>query len=267
MNKAFTTYEYLTLYLIDSDVRPACLFFDSEYTNQLEENIKRYFPKLQIYHDSFFGYFVSKNKLKINNNSNSDDIGKILGYPQDSIPYTEIDHNKDVISTHINITMSNNQQISLLDMCSQNSVFDNMTDIMYNMKNKLLLPECIYYNQIININVKEDIHHSIDYYCKKLVKKEELSEDDIYNIYNNIWNIYGDTISNFNYDLKNDMHIGIIITLLLYCKNNPIEQFYGPNYGKCNITKKIIEINKNFSDDIFYYHLFGQEKSQKLKES
>jgi len=250
MEKAFSVYEYLTLYLVDSDARPSCLFFDSDYTKELEDNIKQYFPKLQIYHDSFFGYFISKNKLQLNSNSDSNDIGKILGYPQDSIPYTEIDHNKDVYGTHIILTMSNNQEISILDVKTQNSVAEQMIDIMNKMAEKLLSIDCIYCNKIKCINIKEDISHPIDYYCAKLLKKEELTEDDIYNIKNTIGNDFYDKLFDFNYDFKNDMHIGIIISLLLFCKNNPIEQFYGPYYGKCNITKKMIEINNNFAKDI-----------------
>jgi len=250
MEKAFSVYEYLTLYLVDSDARPSCLFFDSDYTKELEDNIKQYFPKLQIYHDSFFGYFISKNKLQLNSNSDSNDIGKILGYPQDSIPYTKINHNEDVYGTHIIITMIDNQQISLLDVKTQNSVVEQMIDIMNKMAEKLLSIDCIYCDKIKCINIKEDISHPIDYYCAKLLKKEELTEDDIYNIYNQIWNEFGDKLSEFNYDLKNDLHIGIIISLLLYCKNNPKEQFYGPYYGRCNITKKMIEINNNFAKDI-----------------
>lgn len=250
MDKAFTEYQYLTLYLVDKDIRPACLFFDSEFSKQLEENIKRYFPKLQIHYDSFFGYFISKNELNINSNSDSNDIGKILGYPNDGIPYTEIDHNKDVYGAHIIITLKDNQQISLLDVKTQNSVVEQMINIMKKMVDKLLSNECIYCDKIIYIHVNEDISHSNDYYCTKLLKKEELTDDDIFNIYNKIWNEFGDKLSEFNYNLKNDLHIGIIISLLLYCKNNPKEQFYGPYYGKCNITKKMIEINNNFANDI-----------------
>jgi hypothetical protein len=55
--------------------------------------------------------------------------------------------------------------------------------------------------------------------------KDDLSDDDISNIYNQIWNEFGDKLSEFNYDFKNDLHIGIIISLLLYCKNDPKKQF------------------------------------------
>lgn len=44
MEKAFSLYEYFTLYLVDKDIRPACLFFDSDYTDTLNTNIKKYFP-------------------------------------------------------------------------------------------------------------------------------------------------------------------------------------------------------------------------------
>lgn len=250
MDKAFTEYQYLTLYLVESDVRPACLFFDSEFSKQLEENIKRYFPKLQIHYDSFFGYFISKSKLNINSNSDSNDIGKILGYPTDETPYTQIDHNKDVYGSHIIITLIDNQQISLLDVTTQNSVSEQMINIMKKMSAKLLLPECIYCDKIIYIHVNEDIIHSNDYYCTKLLKTDEITDDDIFNIKNKIRNVFDNKLSEFNYNFKSGLHIGIIISLLLYCKNNPTEQFYGPFYGKCNITKKMIEINNNFAKDI-----------------
>ena len=250
MEESFTLYEYLTLYLVDSDVRPSCLFFDSEYTDNLNRNIKKYFPKLIVFYDSFYGYFISKKKLYINDKSDSNDIGKILGYPTDKIPYTEIDDNKDIYGTHIIVTMINNQEISLLDVKTQNPVTEQMVDIMNKMAVKILSIDCIYHDRIKYISIREDIHHSINYYCTKLIKKEELTNDDISNIYNQIWNEYGDKLSEFNYDFKNDLHIGIIISLLLYCKNDPKKQFYGPFYGKCNITKKMIEINNNFATDI-----------------
>jgi len=250
MDEQFSLYEYLTLYLVDTDVRPSCLFFDSEYSDKLDRNIRKYFPKLIIFYDSFFGYFISKKILYINDKSDSNDIGKILGYPTDGIPYTKIDHNSDIYGTHIVVTMDNNEEVSLLDVKTQTSISEKMLDIMNLMAEKLLSVKCIYSYRIKYISIREDVQHPIDYYCSKLLKKEELTNDDISNIYNQIWNEFGDKLSEFNYDFKNDLHIGIIISLLLYCKNDPKKQFYGPYYGKCNITKKMIEINNNFAKDI-----------------
>jgi hypothetical protein len=214
MEESFTLYEYLTLYLVDTDVRPSCLFFDSQYSDKLDRNIRKYFPKLIIFYDSFFGYFISKKRLYINDKSDSNDIGKILGYPTDGIPYTKIDHNSDIYGTHIVVTMINNQEISLLDVKTQTSICEKMLDIMNLMIEKLLSVDCIYHDKIINIRIIENIHHSIDYYCRKLLKKEELTNDDIFNIYNQIWNEFGDKLSEFNYDFKNDLHIGILISFL-----------------------------------------------------
>lgn len=70
--------------------------------------------------------------------------------------------------------MIDNQQISLLDVKTQNSVAEQMIDIMNKMAEKLLSIECIYCDKIKSINIREDIHHPIDYYCAKLIKKEEL---------------------------------------------------------------------------------------------
>jgi hypothetical protein len=250
MEEIFSIYEYLTLYLVDIGVRPSCLFFDSEYSKRLDRNIKKYFPKLIIFYDSFYGYFISKKRLYINDKSDSNDIGKILGYPSDKIPFTDIDNNQDVYGTHIVVTMTDNQQISLLDVKTQTSISEKMLDIMNLMIEKLLSVDCIYHDKIINIRIIEDVHHSIDYYCKKLLMKDELSDDDVNNIYNEIWNRFDKKLSEFNYDFKNNLHIGILISLLLYCKNDPNEHFYGPYYGKCDETKRMIEINKKYSNDI-----------------
>jgi hypothetical protein len=125
-----------------------------------------------------------------------------------------------------------------------------MLNIMNLMIEKLLSVDCIYYDKIKYICINENIHHPIDYYCKKLLMKDELSNDDISNIYNQIWNMFDKKLYEFNYDFKNDLHIGILISLLLYCKNDPMEQFYGPSYGNCDKTKKMIKINKKYSNDI-----------------
>ena len=52
------------------------------------------------------------------------------------------------------------------------------------------------------------------------------------------------TILNFQFpfNYKNDFHIGIVIGLLLRYKNDHCEIFYGPQYGKCKETKRMIEI-------------------------
>ena len=143
MDQSFTKYEYLTLYLVNCDARPSCLFLNNEYTKKLESNIKKYFPNLKFTHSPFFGYFVSKQYLNITDHTSSDDVGIILGYPSDDIKYTEIDFNKDTYGTSIMITIDD-VTISLLDTKTQNSIIDKMTSIMDIFTQKLLDKECYY---------------------------------------------------------------------------------------------------------------------------
>ena len=249
MDQSFTKYEYLTLYLVNCDARPSCLFLNNEYTKKLESNIKKYFPNLKVTHSPFFGDFVSKQYLNITDHTSSNDVGIILGYPSDDIKYTEIDFNKDTYGTSIMITIDD-VTISLLDTKTQNSIIDKMTSIMDIFTQKLLDKECYYSDNIKNIYTDESIIHAIDYYCEKLLKKETLTCDDEYNIFNFIGNIFNNRLSQFPFNYKNDFHIGIVIGLLLRYKNDHCEIFYGPQYGKCKETKRMIEINDNYANDL-----------------
>jgi hypothetical protein len=249
MSKSFSYHEYFLVFLVDSNVRPACLFMKHEISDSLQKNIKKYFPNLILNHDPFFGLFVSKTNLSINEYSDSNDIGKILGYPNDGILFTEINRNKDYYDTHIVITMDDGQEIYILDVVTQYSIYDSMLIIKNLMSEKLLSPECFYHGNIKNIRIVEKVTHSIDYYCKKLIMKD-LNDEDIFQIRNLIVNTFNEKISDYPYDFLNDLHIGIIVNLLLQCKHNQCEQFYGPSFGQCKITKKMIEINNTFSDNL-----------------
>ena len=249
MSKSFSYHEYFLVFLVDSNVRPACLFMKHEISDSLQKNIKKYFPNLILNHDPFFGLFVSKTNLSINEYSDSNDIGKILGYPNDGILFTEINRNKDTYNTHIILTMDDGQTISLLDVVSQYSIYDSMLTIKNLMSEKLLSSTCWYNGKITNIRIVENISHSIDFYCKRLLTKSTNKEDKL-EIRNLIWNKFNEKISDYPYDFLNDLHITTIINLLLQCKHDQCEQFYGPSYGQCKITKKMIEVNNTYIDDL-----------------
>ena len=249
MDQAFTHYEYFSLFLVDSDVRPACLFMKHEISDILQKNIKKYFPNLILNHDPFFGLFVSKTNLSINEYSDSNVIGKILGYPSDNVPYTEIDRNKDTYNTHIIVTLNDGQLISILDVVSQYSIYNSMFEIMILMAEKLYSSSCLYNDKITDIHIVENIYHSIDFYCKRLLTKSTNDKDKL-EIRNLIWNRFNNKISDYSFDFLNDIHIATIINLLLQCKHDNCEQFYGPSYGECKITKKMIEVNDTYVDDL-----------------
>jgi len=95
MDTIFTKQEYLALYLVDNDVTPAYFFSVDKPTKLSEKNIKEFFPKLFIYHHPIFGDIVSKKELLSNEKLSSDDMCKILNYPENDLQCGKVNRKED----------------------------------------------------------------------------------------------------------------------------------------------------------------------------
>jgi len=252
MDIHFAPEEYLSLYLVKTGARPAYKLENragEEKPNykELISNIKKYFSSLYIYLDDFFGLIISKNKITIDKYTTSDYMGKILGYPRDGIPYSKIDFNKHHYGYNINVVLNfensnikcDEIDINIFAMVSQTQIIDKIEHLMMTFSEKLLSSECIYHNNIRKIYIKVYETYPMEYYLNKLINKQQITTEDNFIIKNFIWNIYTDELSKFNFNYDNDIHIGVLITLLLHYKWDIAKIFYGPKYGEDIVTKNI----------------------------
>ena len=53
-----------------------------------------------------------------------------------------------------------------------------------------------------------------------------VDEYDKSEINNYIWNLGFEKIGDYNFDYSNQIHVGILLTLLTYCDNNPLSPFF-----------------------------------------
>jgi hypothetical protein len=250
----FTPYEYITLFLVNNNIRPACLFILNEVDDifKLKENIIKYFPKLNIFYDiDLDSIFVSLNNIDISKIKTDDDIGLILGYPTDGIKFSEIDRNQITYSSHIKIKFKNQEEISIFDVITQTSILNQIKDLMYYFEN--CLRDCILFNDIDEIYSEEEIIYPVDHLYKKLINNEKLNGQEYYCIHNNISNIFTDELANYKFDFTNPHHKSIVISLLLQCKYDVCEQFYGVTYNKTEPTIKMAKLRKTYSDEILKY--------------
>ena len=79
---------------------------------------------------------------------------------------------------------------------------------------------------------------------KALISKiliNEINEDDKNEITNYIWNLGFEMIGNYNFNYSNQLHVGIVLTLLTHYDNNPLSPFFPlQNYPEqCDRTDEI----------------------------
>ena len=250
----FTKYEYITLFLVNNNIRPACLFVLDEVNNidKFKQNINKYFPNLNIfYYNVIKSIFVSLHNIDVSKIKSDDDVGQILGYPSDGIKFSKINRNEILYSSHIKIKFKTDDTIDILDVVSQSSILNQMHDLMYCFTN--CLKDCILFNDIDKIYTEEEIIYPIDHLCKKLINNENLNEQEKYCIFNNISNTFTDELAYYNFNFSNPYHKAIIISLLLQCKHDVCKQFYGVNYKTTETTKEMSKLRIKYSDEILQY--------------
>lgn len=253
---------FMNCYLVNEGVRPAYLYthhnLDKEQSRivltKLMTTCHKYFPELKMYLITSYGLFISKTEIDKSKFNNCNDVGVILGYPQDTVKLTEI--NRDVknyvynIKVIINNTPTSNVEVNIFSMVSQNSIMDKLIPIKNDIEKCLKNTSCPISQYLENVICEEEICYPPLYLVDKLVKNEPFTDNEYADMINYIWNIYNPHLSEYKFQLNNPIHRGILISLLVSYKYDVLEPLYGIDYGKSDLTKNIEVIRNQYSSEI-----------------
>jgi hypothetical protein len=239
--------------LVQNNIRPAFLvqpinyneyFEKREKTDYILSELLKQFPEL-LHTECNSGIIISKQSYKSEIISTSSRLGEILGYPSAKDFEYIISHTDEpdvTINLYTNKLFENPIHI-LANRCKQENVkrdtlyFENIV-IEFS---KLLTP----YNLIIKLDYNIPIKSLIN----KILNNETLNEKEIFEINNYIWNISMDQLNEYPFDYTNQVHKGIVLTLLSYCDNDLLNPFY-PLQKYPDKMPKVYELTRKWENEI-----------------
>ena len=283
--------QYIECFLVKYDVRQAYLLegckclgrretglfarIFSKDNCKIHSSIRKWFPTLIETHLPGFGSFISNDKIDLNEITNDDDVGCILGYPAWK-GFSKLDRNEMHYSFSIRITFKDYpskykhffEPIEIITNVSSNDITDDMEIIKRKIEYILKVEgesgeTGLIIQQYINtIEVVKNVHYPVKYLIKKLIENSSngsngsnigntdnssdinyiLTEKEKDEIRNYIWNI-NDSLNQYDFVWDNPIHIGIIISLLLQHENHELEPFY--NYFREEHPKALESIDIN----------------------
>lgn len=272
--------QYIECFLIKYDVRQSYLLegckclgkrktslFSRIFYNdncKIHSSIRKWFPELVETHVLGFGTFISKENIDLSEIKNDDDVGRILGYPAWK-GFSNLNRNEIYYSFGIHISFKDFPEqyknfFEPLDIINNVSSYDISEDmeiirrkIEYVLKHKTdTFIEINKYIDIISVN--KYVHYPIRYLINKLIDNENnigdmMLDEEKNEIRKYIWNLMNsnDKITQYEFEWNNNIHIGIIISLLLQYENHELKPFY--NYFREEHPKAILSssINQKFA--------------------
>ena len=227
--------EYINIFLVQHDVRNAFMIQQINYKEPITfklELIAIHFPDL-FHTECYEGIILSKKSYQTEIFT-TEKIGEILDYP-DYNDFESIIQNIDAqsITCYLCVTFVNDS--SHIQLFANRGKIENIEktlkkmDSMCENANKVLY-ENIYLSKIIDkVYVKMMVVSPIKSFINKILMDDDantLTEYDKSEISNHIWNLGLNKVSEYCFDYTNLVHKGILLTLLTYCNNNPMEAFY-----------------------------------------
>jgi hypothetical protein len=268
--------------LVKNGVRNAFLIQPADYgealssdakTSEILKYISRYFPEL-IQSNISGETLISKIAYRYADIKTDADMGKIIGYPC-AEEYQNVLNRKDEQSFSISIDVKLKPGYNT----------DNIQILVYRCRDLKTLTYSQRFAKDCEHVLKADpdigiIIDSVDavdrsivpikFLINKLLRKEEITEEEDYEIKNHIWNLGFDDhpIVKYKYDYNNSVHRGLLIGILTLCNNNPMEPFWPLQHRK--EQKAVDKINIMWADDLL--HAFtesnikrGGRKSRKIR--
>ena len=231
---------YANCVLVQAGVREAFLIQPADYdeafstdpkTAQKLAIIKAEFPELM--HSDIGGEtLISKKSYSEADIHTSADMGKILGYPcADEYAYTlsHPDSPKVGISVEVNMKAGLEDLEILAYVCRDDSKFPQAKRFAKACE-QVLKADPLLSAIVESVSATKTVHAPTKFYINKLLLNERLTPDDSHEVENLIWNMSLSSVGEYNYDLTNPVHRGILIGLLTIYDNNPMEPFYPLQY-------------------------------------
>ncbi len=213
------------LILVQHDVRHAMLI-EREDIHFLEIAKEHFNDLIYSHYENLDLCIISKILYKNNNFYDNKSIGNILGYPcADDFEDTLKDVNKYGIS--IDVHLNDGKKCQLFGNMALNldklQIFYDISQFAENtLKNHpevgdLINSVRVTYDLILPKRIICDMVLEAESY-DSLLKKHV--EDMLYNVG------FSAELYNFNFDLKNRLHKGILVSLIEYVINDPLEKYY-----------------------------------------
>ena len=184
---------------------------------------------------------ISKHKYRPEDIDENATMGKILGYPCYADYQYTLD-NKDAIKVGIDITVHlkpgfDNDSTHMISYMCKDERFYAESQAFAATCEKVLKADPNVGKIILGVVAEKRIIMPIKYLINKLSHNEALTQSEGEAVINNIWNLgfpedLGREIVSINYQFKNPVHRGMIISLLSLCDNNQMEPFWPLQYRK-----------------------------------
>ena len=224
----------LNLILVVEGIRPAVLIEDKK---KHEKIIKKYYPDL-YYSELNNNVLLSKNHYKKSDILTNETLGVILGYPC-ACEFEETLKDIDKYGIDVLVEFNDNNTYK-----SVSQLFGNMAinlDKLETFNEFAKLAEDVLKNNIIVGHLINRVYIEHTYYFSKQNIINMVITNKIYDeklkecVQHELENIgFPEELCSYNFEFTNKFHKGILLSLITYLKNDPLEKFYP--YESDNIT-------------------------------
>lgn len=255
----------LNCILVNENIRPSFLIQPADYgestgedpiTKNILQEIKQKFPKLlqSEKYETYQGIIISKKNY--NGKSISlNGMGKILGYPCYK-DFENLDRNKRTYTISVIAILKNGEKIDLfVNICKDETKITIFNDLVRKAKNAFNNQK--YTSLLGNVEIKDVEVRSITTIpihelMHSLIENKNMNKE-LQNEFKNILENFGFTEDLINYDfqLHNPTHRGIILTFLDNQINDLLSPFY-PLQNYPNKEKEVHEIIQIMERDLIY---------------
>ena len=253
----------LNCILVNENIRPAMLVQPQDYdeatgedpkTKSILQEIKMNFPELiqSANYETYQGIIISKTDY--NGQSISlNDMGRALGYPcyQD---FEDLDRNKTTYGIHINVIFKSGEKMQLFgNICKDETKTNIFNDLAAKAKNafKNLKYESLLKGfEVENVEVVSNPIIPTQELINNLIKNKTMNKAEMNEFKDHLENSgFTDSLVNYDFQLYNPIHQGIILTLLSKYKNDLLSPVY-PLQSYPGKLEEVDEITKNLETDL-----------------
>jgi hypothetical protein len=136
----------------------------------------------------------------------------------------------------------------LANRCKDKSKIKEM-EVMVNKANELIKKNIFLKKFVEKFEIDENIVIPIKIIIDKLLKKQKLNQNEMNEMLNCIWNIGFEELPMYEFNYKNSIHRGILITLMTYAQNTPLEPFF-PLQNYPNEDNMVSEITQKWEQEL-----------------
>ena len=219
--------------LVHHNLRPSFLIQPIDYgeffekrdkTNKILDMIKLKYPNLH-HTECNQGILISK-QLYTNAIFYTDErLGEILGYPS-AKDFKYILNNPDEPSATISVSVSvyNDVKYNSVQILANRCKIENIGRDKLYFEN--LVTEFAKISDSDRLVIKVDYTIPIKSIINKLLQNDTLNEKEKFEVNNSIWNLGMEKLNEYPFNYTNNIHKGIVLTLLSYCNNTTLSPFY-----------------------------------------